>query len=443
MQGLLRDLPGVVLFPGSCFAVNLGFGRTEVLPVGASLWHQTPVESTRIKVAALSTSRADYGLMRWVLRAISESPALALDLLAGGAHLAALQGRSIEEIEADGFTISELLPAAPPDDSPHGAVTFATQTALAVSTALGRLRPDWLLVLGDRFEILGPVQAAVLHGIPVCHLCGGDSTEGAVDDSFRHAVSKLAHMHCPSTADAGARLRAMGEPSDRIFITGSPGLDGLRLAPQSSRADLNRALDLQGRPRLIVVTYHPETLSERSPADQIAAVLDALGKSPASEADIVFTAPNIDPGGLPVLRAIESFVASHGNARLRHSLGQTSYFALLRCADAVVGNSSSGLYEAPSFGVPTVNIGDRQKGRLRAESVLDCACDATAIAAAIEVAFDRGRRAVHNPYGDGRSGPRIVEALLQMSKRPRAELLRKPFSHVTIPLDLGSRGMSQ
>ena len=384
--------------------------------------------STKIKVSALTTTRADYGLLRWVLRALSESSCFSLDLLVGGAHLADAQGHSLAEIEADGFDIAALLPAAPDQDTAARAVAFAAETAVALSAALDRIRPDWLVVLGDRFEILAPVQAAVLHRVPVCHLCGGDITEGAIDDGFRHAISKLAHMHCPTTQLAAQRLRAMGEPEDRIFVTGSPGLDGLRLVPEITHGELCRELALDGKSKLICVTFHPETLSEQNPADQIAAVLGALDEPPACNAEIVFTGANIDPGGQAIMQAIERYVGSHGNTRLRRSLGQSMYFGLLRHADVVVGNSSSGLYEAPSFGVPTVNIGDRQKGRIRAESVIDCACQSREIGTAIQKALLRGRRMVANPYGDGFAGRRITEALQHMSRRTRSDVLRKTFS---------------
>ena len=295
-----------------------------------------------------------------------------------------------------------------------------------MGAALDRDRPDLMLVLGDRYEILCAVQAALLAGVPVAHLCGGDITEGAMDDAIRHAITKLSALHFTSNAEAARRVRQMGEDPARVFDVGSPGIDRLRsltpIAPGALLADLGLAAP-QGP--VFVVTFHPETLAEAGAA-QARALCDALDAFP--EATLIVTGSNADPGARAVDRVMTGYAAARATAAHRASLGSRRYVSALAMADAVIGNSSSGLYEAPSFGIPTVNIGDRQAGRLRGPSVIDCPPERDAIVAAIRRALRTDCSTMTNPYGDGHSAARITAALARIDT-PRS-LLRKRFRDI-------------
>lgn len=387
----------------------------------------TMTSSSPTKIAVLTTSRADYGLLRWVMRALDEAPDFELCVLAAGGHLSASSGASVDEIEADGFAIAEGIPFVLDADGAQAASTMVALATLGVSSALERQQPDWLIVLGDRFECLGPAQAAVMHKVPICHLCGGDITEGAIDDGIRHAITKLAHLHCVTNSDAYQRVVQMGEAPERVVLSGSSGLDGLASLPVMTRSLVHERAGLPERHRLLLITFHPETLAPQAPRDQVRALLDALANLPQEDTGLLFTGANFDPGAGDIMAEVRNFVAARDNAALCASLGQTLYLNALRHADAIVGNSSSGLYEAPSFGVPTVNIGDRQKGRLRAESIMDCEIESRAIRQTIDQALAWPHRDVVNPYGTGNASAKILEALRRMSQRPRLDILRKPF----------------
>jgi UDP-hydrolysing UDP-N-acetyl-D-glucosamine 2-epimerase len=379
------------------------------------------------KIAVLTTSRADYGLLRSVIHALRDDPEFQTLVFAGGGHLSATQGHTLSEIESDGIEITERLPFVLDHDGPRAAASMAALATLGVSAALERHTPDWMVVLGDRFESLGPVQAAVLHRVAVCHLCGGDVTAGAFDDGFRHAISKLAHLHCVTNEDSANRLRQMGEPPDRVVVTGSSGLDGLGTLTELDSKEIYHRLELEPRRYLLLITYHSETHLAVPGNEQIRHLLDVLDSLPQQDTNFVFMGTNFDQGGEQIASAINKFVDGRHNAVLHRSLGQSFYFNLMRHADAVIGNSSSGLYEAPSFGIATVNIGDRQQGRLRAASVFDCATDRDGIDTAIRAALAWQRKPVVNPYGDGNAAPKIVAAIRSISNRSRTDILRKAF----------------
>ena len=354
--------------------------------------------------------RADYGLLFWPMKEIQASPHFALQVAVTGMHLSPEFGATVTTIEDDGFPVDARVEMLLSSDTPVGIAKSIGLGVIGFADALDRLRPDLLLLLGDRFEILAAAQAALVAKVPVAHLCGGDVTEGAFDEAIRHSLTKMAHLHFATNAPAARRLRQLGEDPRRIFTVGSPGIDYiLRLEPMTRDA-VAREIGLDLGRRLLLVTFHPATLGRRSALDEfdeLLAALDGLGP----DVSLAFTKPNADNDGRVLARRLESFAAAHANVRVFAALGSRLYLSLLRHADAMVGNSSSGLYEAPSLGTPTVDIGDRQQGRLKAESVISCRAERGAIAAAIAAALRREKHPVENPYGDGESARRIVDIL--------------------------------
>lgn len=378
-----------------------------------------------VKVALVTSTRADWGLLRPVARLLEADPAFELAIVATGTHVSPRYGHTIDSLKADGFSVAFSFPILDEEKDDTAAIVRASAAATrGMGEAILDIRPDIAIVLGDRYEILAAVQACVLAHVPVAHLCGGDITEGAFDDSIRHAISKLAHLHFPTNADAARRLRQMGESPDRIVMAGSTGLDTVRETPFLSRSEVFERLNLKPADDLLLVTFHPPTLSEEPGAVQfaeLAAALDALGPDVA----IALSGSNADPAGWEMTRLAEAYAESRPNAAFRVSMGHLLYLSTMREASAIVGNSSSGLYEAPSFGIATINIGDRQKGRLRAASVLDCAAKRDAILTQLRAGLAADFSHVENPYGDGHAAPRIVARLKQAASfRP---LLIKSF----------------
>lgn len=384
------------------------------------------MSKTNLHVTCITTSRADYSLQRWPMRAIAEADGMRLSIIAGGGHLATSQGATATEICEDGFQIDDTVEMYLDTSHAAGPAVGAGLSTIGVAQSLARLSPDWVMLLGDRFEILGAATAAALNRIPICHLCGGDVTEGAYDDAFRHAITKLSHLHCTTTSEASANLLQMGEEPWRVIQTGSPGLDALHSIPQMSRAEVFSALQLSESDDAVLATMHPTTLHDDLGRSELDALLEALDALPQTQ--VVFTGVNADSGGADFNATLKSYVAARKGAVFHQSLGQTLYFNAVRQMQMVIGNSSSGLYEVPSMSIPTVNIGDRQKGRLRASSIFDCSGTKKTILNAITQATAFSETNVTNPYGDGHSAQRIVTALWETSQNhTRQELLVKRF----------------
>ncbi len=366
------------------------------------------------RICVVTGTRAEYGLLYWLLREIRDAPDLHLQLVVCAAHLCAEHGMTVEQIEADGFTIDARVEMLLAGDSGLAMAKSTGLGTIGFADAFGRLRPDIIVVLGDRFEMLAAAQCAMLMGIPVAHIHGGETTAGAVDDSIRHAITKMASLHFTATEQFRRRVIQMGEPPQRVFNVGAPGLEQIRRTRLLDRKELAQALDFELGSPLFLVTLHPVT---RGPEDSLAtleALCRALQEFPGAR--IVWTLPNADAGGRALRRAVEQWAADRpGGLMLAPSLGPRNYLSLLRLADVVIGNSSSGIIEAPALGTPTVNIGSRQTGRPRAASVIDSAVHSGAIAAAIGEALSPGFQhriqEGENPYGHGDSAATMLRLL--------------------------------
>ena len=377
------------------------------------------------RICIVTGSRAEYGILYWLLREVADDAALELQLVATGMHLAPEFGLTYRQIEADGFRIDAKVDMLLSSDT---AVAIAKSIGVGVigfADAFGRLKPDIVVLAGDRFELLAPAQAALVAGIPIAHISGGDATEGAYDDAIRHSLTKMSHLHFVANALFARRVRQMGEDPAHVYDFGAPQLEHLKRTPLLGRAELEKRLGFKLRRRNLLVTFHPATLEARSPAAQFAELLAAL-QALGEDVGLIFTLPNADNDGRALIRMIDEFIAgpARGRAVAHASLGQAAYLSALAQADAVVGNSSSALAEAPSLRKPAVNIGERQKGRPRAASVIDCPADRKAIGDAIARAFALDCSAVVNPYGSGDSSKRIAEVLRTV---PLAELRQKRF----------------
>lgn len=381
----------------------------------------------RREIAVVTTGRADYGPLLPVVRSLMSTPRVRTRLIATGAHLSRRHGLTVRDIERDGLSrVLERVDLRLRGDSPTAIAAAMGRGVGAFADLFASRRPDLLVLLGDRYETLAAASAALPFTIPVAHIHGGELTEGAFDDAIRHAISKLSHLHFVSAPAHGRRLRALGEEPWRIIVSGAPGLDLVRAVPRLTASQLQRELGVPIGRKTLLVTFHPETLDPRASARHAAELLAAVDRIGAP---VVVTAPNADPGREAVQRAIEAFLR-HGRDRvLAANLGQQRYVSLLALVGAMVGNSSSGIIEAPSFRLPVVNVGDRQRGRLRARNVIDVRARRRDIERAIRRALSprwRSRLAgLRNPYGMGSAGPRIARVL---ARTPiDARLLTKRF----------------
>jgi UDP-hydrolysing UDP-N-acetyl-D-glucosamine 2-epimerase len=379
--------------------------------------------SAPLKVLGVSASRADWGFLAPPLTLLRSNKRFDVKVAVTGQHLTKEGKASRDAILAENFAIDAEVDMLLDNDTARSVAKSMGLALIGFADVMFQLRPDLVLVLGDRYEILAAVQAALIARTPVAHMGGGDVTEGAFDEAIRHSITKMSHLHFVSNADAARRIRQLGENPGHIYNVGSTALDRIRLFNLLPRTEFFAKIGMSEHKDLFVITYHPATLEENSVGQcgQLLDALDALGP----ETGLLFTGVNADPGGRSVESMIAAFVAAHGNAKLFSALGSSLYFSALKYAAVVVGNSSSGLYEAPSFGVPTVNIGDRQKGRLRAASVVDCPPDRHAILDAINRARRLDCSGAVNPYGDGHASERIVAALERLGN-PQS-LLKKKF----------------
>lgn len=379
------------------------------------------------KIGVITGTRAEYGLLRGLIRRIQDDPGCELQLFVTGMHLSNEFGATYREIVADGFPITQKVEMLLGSDTPSAVTKSIGLGTIGFADAFQAHRPDLVVVLGDRFEILAAVSAALVARIPVAHIHGGEATEGAFDESIRHSLTKMSHLHFVAADEYRRRVIQLGEQPERVFLVGGLGVDGLTDMKLLDRAALETAIGLRLKARNYLVTFHPVTLEHATSQRQMGELLDAL--SELRDTGIVFTYPNADTEGRVLIGMIERFVADRPESAVAHaSLGQQRYLSCLAQVDAVIGNSSSGLTEAPSFKVATINIGDRQRGRLRAASVVDAAPTKAgvleAIAAVQEPAFVQALKDVRNPYGDGGASAKIFDVIKSV---PLADILKKRF----------------
>jgi len=368
----------------------------------------------RSKICIFTGSRAEYSHLRPLMEDIRGSSCLVLRVLVSGTHLSPEYGLTYKDIERDGFPINEKVEMLLSSDTPEAVCTSMGVGLAGFGSALRRMAPQAIVILGDRYEAFSAAASAMVSRVPIVHFNGGEATYGLIDESIRHSITKMSHLHFTSTREYRSKVIQLGEDPRRVFCVGALSLDTLRRTALLDRLSMEKLLGIHLGTAVIAVTFHPVTLEDRSAGTQVRELLAAVDR--LKDTTVIFTKTNADPNGRIVNTLIDAYVAKHpGTARSVASLGSESYFSLLSHADAVVGNSSSGIIEAPSLGIPTVNIGDRQRGRIRAASVLDCAptagCIAEAIGRALSPAFRRMCKGVVNPYGNGDASRKAVSIL--------------------------------
>lgn len=370
-------------------------------------------KSTRRKICIITGTRADYGLLRWVMQGIKDDQYLTLQIIATGMHLSPEFGLTYREIENDGFQIDRKVEMLTSSDTSVGIAKSMGLGMIGFADALSELSPDLIVVLGDRFEIFSAVSAALVARIPVAHLHGGELTEGAFDDAFRHSITKMSHLHFVAAEEYRERVIQLGEQPDRVFLVGGLGIDNIKSLKLLDRAALEASLDFKLGPKNLLITFHPVTLETATAAEQMAELLGALAE--LEDTQLIFTMPNADTDGRQLIRMVEEFVTQHTNACAYTSLGQLRYLSCIAHVDGVVGNSSSGLAEVPSLKKGTINIGERQRGRLQATSVINCDPTRKSILSSIgklyTFEFQNELIKVKNPYGDGGASEKIVDTI--------------------------------
>ena len=365
----------------------------------------------RRRIAVVTTSRADYSHLYWPLRLLKEDPRVELRLIVMGAHLSPEFGTTIHEIEKDGFAIAARIECLLSSDSDVGMAKTIGLATLSLADVLGEMRPDILLLIADRYEMLAPAAVALALRIPIAHIEGGEISEGAIDDAVRNALTKMAHLHFTSTFAARDRIISMGEEPWRATRAGAPSLDHLRKSNLLSREEVAAKLSVQLGGSAMVIAYHPVTLAMDTleEADELFAALDSVNSQ------LIFCYPNADAGSRALIERTTAFLAKRGNGKLFVNLDAVTYWSLLRQAQLFLGNSSSGIMETASFAVPTVNIGERQRGRERAANVIDAPANREVVLSAIALArsskFRESLRGMTNPYGDGTASEKIVDVL--------------------------------
>lgn len=370
------------------------------------------------KIAVVTTSRADYSHLYWPLKDLTAHPEIDLKLIVLGSHLSPQFGSTVEEIERDGIPIAARLECLLGSDTDVGMAKTLGVAVISLADALGAMRPDLLLVIADRYEMLAPAAVALTLRIPIAHIEGGEISEGAIDDAVRNALTKMSHIHFTSTEKARQRVIALDEEPWRVHSAGAPSLDHLRRSTLLNREDLQRRLEIDLRQQTTLIAYHPVTIL-RDTLQESDALFAALEKV---DGQIFFCYPNSDAGSYTLIERTRAFLVARGGGRVFVNLDAVTYWSLLRQVNLMIGNSSSGIMEAASFALPVVNVGMRQKGRERAPNVLDAAPDAQSIlekiARARSDSFRQSLSGMTNPYGDGRASEKIVEVLTTVPLTP-------------------------
>jgi len=386
--------------------------------------------SNLTRVAVLTTGRQDYGILRSTLKLLACEPDFELLLLVGGMHLSSRYGRTVTKVEADGFEIAAALDWL--GDGVDGEASIQAQTGEVVrmvSDSLSKFSPDFLILVGDRYETAAAALAAVLGRVPVVHLHGGEETEGSLDNQLRHAITKLSHLHLVSHPVHASRVIQMGENPDSVHVVGAPGLDNLFRADLPDKAALEEKIGMELKPPVVIVTLHPVTAKPEETSHVLSALTLAMT---AVEVTYVITLPNADLGNDEICTSLSSWGVGRERVRLVESLGEQAYFGLMRLADAMVGNSSSGMIEAGVYQLPVVDIGSRQGGRLRGSNVIHVEPGESAVQAALVQSlskeFRSGLSGTSSPYGDGKSGQRILDVLKHWSPPTSTCKIFHPFN---------------
>ena len=378
------------------------------------------------RICVVTGNRAEYGLLRWVMDGIKNSDFLELKTIVTGMHLLPEYGLTLNQIKEDGFNIDKKIDILLSSDTPVGITKSMGIGLISFADALDELKPDLLLVLGDRFETLAAVNAALIAKIPVAHLHGGESTEGLIDEAIRHSITKMSHIHFVAAETYKEKVIQLGEQPNTVFNVGGLGLDNLSRLELLDKKKLEETLDFKFKDRNLLITFHPVTLESDTSKLQIEELLEAI--SSLTNTGFIFTMPNMDTDGKVLFEMIKNFNKDNENAKLFDSLGQLKYLSCIKHVDMVVGNSSSGLIEVPSFKKPTINIGDRQKGRLKANSVIDCDPVKKSITNALNKAFSSEFqnivRETINPYGNGGASNKIIKILEEYNFK---NILKKSF----------------
>jgi GDP/UDP-N,N'-diacetylbacillosamine 2-epimerase (hydrolysing) len=379
------------------------------------------------KICVVTGTRAEYGLLSGLMKKIYEDPTLELQVVATGAHLAAEFGLTYQEIEKDGFQIHKKVDMLLSSDTEVGITKSMGLGLIGFADVFNELNPDLLVILGDRFESFSAASAAMVAKIPITHLHGGETTEGAIDESIRHAITKMSHLHFTSTETYRKRVIQLGEHPDRVFNVGAIGIDNIVNMTLQTREEFEKSINFKLGEKNILVTFHPVTLEQNSAAHQVNELLDTLDKMP--ELKVIFTMPNADTNGRIIIELINDYVSTHPDKTcVFASLGQLRYLSVLQFMDGVVGNSSSGLLEAPSFKIGTINIGDRQKGRIQADSVIQIEPVRSEIEKAFQIlyseSFQYKLKTVSNPYGNGGTATKIHQVISEFSL---SNILKKSF----------------
>ena len=379
------------------------------------------------KICVITGTRAEYGLLYWLVKGIEDDPGLELQIVVTGMHLSTEFGLTFKEIEEDGFKIDKKVEMLLSADTPSSVAKSTGLGMIGFADAFNELQPDIVLINGDRFEVFAAAFSAFAARIPIGHIHGGETTEGVFDEAVRHSITKMAWWHFVAAEEYRNRVIQLGEDPKRVHLVGGMGVDCINNTVLLSKTKLEKSIGFKFGNKNLLVTYHPATLEKNTSKHSFQALLDVLDK--LKDIKLIFTEPNADTEGRIIKQMIADFVSVHRDRTISFaSMGRLNYLSTLQFVDAVVGNSSSGLTEAPTFKIGTINIGDRQKGRLEAYSVIDCEPNLKAINKAIEKLYSKDFQEklvkVQNPYGDGRAAEKIIDIL---NNQPHPKELKKEF----------------
>ena len=369
------------------------------------------------KICVVTGTRAEYGLLYWLMKEIDDDKDLELQIIATGMHLSEEFGNTYQQIEKDGFTIDKKVDISLSSDTELAISKSMGLGMIGFSVAFNELQPDMLIVLGDRYEIFSASSAAMIARIPIAHLHGGEATEGLIDEPIRHSITKMSHLHFTATNEYRNRVIQLGEQPDMVFNVGGLGIDNIKKLKLLTKSELEKTINFEFGEKNLLVTFHPVTLENSTSETQFQELLESIDK--LKNTQVIFTKANSDTNGRIINSMIDNYVVKNDNAIAFQSMGQLNYLSALQFMDGVVGNSSSGLLEAPSFKIGTIDIGDRQKGRIKADSVISCLPNKNSISIAFQELYSKQFRSivgkVENPYGKGGASKKIARIIKDIS----------------------------